>query len=166
MFALLCTAHYIAGFNGQTHRPTPTATALTPLSYRPHGRYLNTILEIIGYFNLFRPSAMPIGTPLKTPPSLRDTSSINRGGLKVLLFKFYLNSKRSVIWADTPACPYGNSAHALVISTVWEISQNNFKASSLCFEITATLQPTFISLQGQTHRPAPTDFTFQLSAFH
>ena len=83
---------------GQTHRPTSTATALTPLSYRPYGRYLNTILEIIGYFNLFSPSAMPIGTPLKTPPSLRDTSSINRGGLKVLLFKFYLNSKRRCLF--------------------------------------------------------------------
>ena len=68
------------------------------LSYRPHGRYLNTILEIIGYLNLLSPSAMPSGTTLKTPPSLRDTSSINRGGLKVLLFKFYLNSKRRCLF--------------------------------------------------------------------
>ena len=90
VFALLCTAHYIAGFNGQTQRPTSTATALTPLSYRPYGRYLNTILEIIGYFNLFSPSAMPISTHLKTPPSLRDTSSINRGGLKSFCSSFIL----------------------------------------------------------------------------
>ena len=140
---------------------------------------------------------MPISTPLKTPPSLRDTSSINRGGLKVLLFKFYLNSKRRCLFrrviacinvnvganrrvhpvmhcslhrrlsrADTSAYPYDNSAHALAVSTVREISQHDFKDSSLCFEITATLQPTFISLQGQTHWPAPTDFTFPLSAFH
>ena len=67
------------------------------LSYRPHGRYLKTILEIIGYFNLLSPSAMPSGTTLKTPPSLRDTSSINRGGLKSSILSYiYISNLISI----------------------------------------------------------------------
>ena len=114
-FILIAKPCYMGG------SPRPYgAGAHTSLSYRPYGRYLNTILEIIGYFNLLRPSAMPIGTPLKTPPSLRDTSSINRGGLKVLLFKFYLNSKRRVIWAGSPT--YGANTHPCHIDRTGDIS--------------------------------------------
>ena len=85
------------------------------LSYRPHGGYLNTILEIIGYLNLLSPSAMPSGTHLKTPPSLRDTSSINRGGLKSFCSSFIFNSKRRGFWAGKP----GALSHLLVTSTEW-----------------------------------------------
>ena len=86
------------------------------LSYRPLGRYLNTILEIIGYLNLLSPSAMPSGTTLKTPPSLRDTSSINRGGLKSFCSSFILTAN-AVVYLG------GQTRHwhtyVLVISAAW-----------------------------------------------
>ena len=118
VFALLCTAHHIAGFHGQAQRSTPTVTALTSLSYRPYGRYLNTILEIIGYFNLLRPPAMPIGTTLKTPPSLRDTSSTNRGGLKSFCSSFILIANAVVFGRENRTLRYWHTRpSAMLINT-------------------------------------------------
>ena len=107
-----------------------------------------------------------LSAPHTTPSRHSRTPSINRGRLKSFCSSFILIANAVLLGQTHRSAPYGNSAHPPIISTAWKISQNYFKDSSLCFEITATLQPTFISLQGQTHWPAPTDFTFPLSAFH